>query len=145
MMRNGIRWAKHRGVTVHQSAVLLLFALIGIGVASQASLAQSNVDVAKNWGLLGTWRLDCTHPPSRSNPDQKYVVREGKLFHERGFGDMSDSHKVIAATLRPDGSLELIVDFTEFHETRQYGFVHGRSDTPRTIYNRNIDTDEFAA
>jgi|HubBroStandDraft_6_1064221.scaffolds.fasta_scaffold39468_3 hypothetical protein len=125
-------------------AGLLFLALIGVGAAPRPSVAQSNVEAARSWGLLGTWRLDCTQPASHDNPDLKYVARDGELFHDRDFGDTTDSHRVLAARRRPDNSLELTVNFNEFHETRQYGFVHGRSGTLRTIYNRNIDTDDYS-
>jgi hypothetical protein len=142
---NDIYSRKHRSIAMRRLAGFLSFALIGVGVAPQASFAQSNVEAARNSGLLGTWRLDCSQPASHDNPDLKYVLRDGELFHDRDFRGTTDSHRVIAARRRPDNSLELTVSFKEFHETRQYGFVHGRSDTPRTIYNRNIDTDELAA
>jgi hypothetical protein len=123
---------------------LLLSALIGVGATPPAAFAQSNVEAAQSWGLIGTWRLDCKVPLSHSNPDLKYVVREGKLFHDRNFGDTTDSHPVIAATPRPDDLLELIVNFDEFHETRQYGFVHGGANRLRAIYNRNVDTGDYS-
>ncbi len=128
---------------MHRLRCFLGFALICL-VAAPTAFAQSNVEVARSWGLIGTWRLDCKAPRSRNNPDLKYIVRDGKLFHERDFGDTTDSHAVIAATRRPDDSLELIVDFTEFHETRQYAFVHGGSDRLRTIYNRNVNTGDYS-
>jgi hypothetical protein len=133
---------------MHRLACLVLrlglFALIGFGAMPQAARAQSNVEVATSWGLIGTWRIDCKQPASRDNPDLKYVVRDGKLFHDRDFGGTTDSHQVIVATQRPDKSLELVVNFNEFNETRQYAFVHGRSDTLRTMYNRNVDTGDYS-
>jgi hypothetical protein len=129
---------------MHRHACLGLIALIGLAAAPQASFAQSNVEVATKWGLIGTWRIDCRQPASHDNPDLKYVVRDGKLFHDRDFGGTTDSHQVIAATPRPDNALELIVNFTEFNETRQYAFVHGRSDTLRTLFNRNVDTGDYS-
>jgi hypothetical protein len=58
---------------------LLLFALIGVVAAPAAAFAQSNLEAAQSWGLIGTWRLDCKAPASRGNPDLKYAVRDGKL------------------------------------------------------------------
>jgi len=89
--------AKHQSVAMHRRTGLLLFALLSIGVAPQASFAQSNADVVRSRGLLGTWRLDCTRPASRTNPDFKYVVRDGKLFHDRDLGDKTDSAGRVAA------------------------------------------------
>jgi hypothetical protein len=129
---------------MYRLASLLFLALIGVGAAPPAAFAQSNVEVAQSWGLIGTWRIDCKAPTSRGNPDLTYVVRDGKLFHDRNFGGTTDSHPVIAATPRPDDVLELIVNFNEFHETRQYGFVHGGPDRLRAIYNRNVDTGDYS-
>ena len=130
---------------MHRLAYPVLLALIGLAATPPAASAQSNVEVAKSWGLIGTWRVDCKQPTSRENPDLKYVVRDGKLFHDRDFGGgTTDSHPVIVATQRPDKSLELVVNFNEFNETRQYAFVHGRSDTLRTMYNRNVDTGDYS-
>ncbi len=120
--------------------VLVSFALIGLVVAPSGAVAQSNADIAQGWGLLGTWRLDCGRPRSRENPDLKYVVRGGKLFHDRDFGDATDSQPVIAATPRPDNALELVVRFNGFSQTRQFIFVHGDSGTLRTVYNRDVDS-----
>ena len=129
---------------MYRLAGLLFLAMIGLGASPPASFAQSSVEAAEIWGLLGTWRLDCKAPASRGNPDLKYAVRDSKLFHDRNFGDTTDSHQVIAATPRPDDLLELIVNFNEFHETRQYGFVHGGPDRLRAIYNRNVDTGDYS-
>ena len=66
-----------------------LFALVFLGIlaTSETSVAQTVSETASEWGLLGTWRIDCSTPVSRSNGDSRYVVREGKLFLDREFGD----------------------------------------------------------
>jgi len=129
---------------MHRFAYLLSFALLGAATAPTAAVAQSNVEMARSWGLLGTWRLECGKPTSRENPDLKYVVRDGKLFHDRDFGDTTDSQPVIVATRRPDDSLELVVRFDGFHQTRQFIFVHGRNDSLRAINNRDVDSGELS-
>ena len=126
---------------MHRLAYLRGFALLAL-LAAAPAFAQSNVDVAQSWGVIGTWRIDCKQPTSRANPDLKYVVRDGKLFHDRNFGDVTDSHPVIVATRRDDGSLELVINFNEYNETRQYAFVHGENNSLRTMYNRNVDTGD---
>ena len=123
---------------------LLCLTLVGLVAAPVAAVAQSNVEVARSWGLLGTWRLDCAKPKSRANPDLKYVMHDGKLFHDRDFGDDADSQPIIVATRRPDDALELVVQFGGFHQTRQFIFVHGRSDSLRAIYNRDVDSGELS-
>src|SRR5690242_2654379 len=96
---------------MHRLGCLLSLALIGLVAAPAAAVAQSNVEMARTWGLLGTWRVDCDKPKSRANPDLKYVLHDGKLFHDRDFGDDADSQPILVATRRPDDSLELIVQF----------------------------------
>jgi hypothetical protein len=135
---------KKRSVTMGRLSCPGLLALVGLAAMAPAAHAQSNVEAAQGWGLIGTWRVDCKQPASHDNPDLKYVVRDGKVFHDRDFGGTTDSHQVIVATQRPDKSLELVVNFTEFKETRQYAFVHGRSDTLRTVFNRNVDTGDYS-
>src|SRR5205814_1569657 len=62
------------------SARLFVLVLLAVLVTAEASLAQTVAQTATKWGLLGTWRLDCSTPPSRADGELKYVVRSGKLF-----------------------------------------------------------------
>jgi hypothetical protein len=86
---------------------LVAVALLALLVSSGAALAQTVAATASKWNLLGTWLLDCAAPVSRSNAALKYVVRGGKLFHDRDFsGGTTDSSPVTAARVKPDGALE---------------------------------------
>jgi len=127
---------------------LLCFAFIGsvagLVAAPSTALAQSNAEMARSWGLLGSWRLDCGKPTSRENPDLKYVLHDGKLFHDRDFGDGRDSQPVIVAMRRPDDSLELVVRFDGFRQTRQFIFEHGPNDSLRAVYNRDVDSGSLS-
>jgi hypothetical protein len=127
-------------------ARIRLFAvvLLAILAAPEASLAQTVADTASKWGLLGTWRLDCSQSPSRSDGELKYVVRGGKLFHDREFGDARDSSPVMSATRKTDGSLELVVNFVSLSQTRQFSFMKGSDGRIRAISNRNVDTNEYS-
>ena len=125
---------------IRSSALILLLAIL---VAPQASLAQTVAQVASSWGLLGTWRLDCSKPASRSDGELKYVLRDGKLFHDREFGDARDASQVTSATRKADGSLELTVKFDSLSQTRQFSFVKGGDGRIRAISNRNVDTNEY--
>jgi hypothetical protein len=120
--------------------------LLAVLVTTEASLAQTVAETASKWGLLGTWRLDCTKPASRSDGALQYVVRGGKLFHDREFGDARDSSSVILATTKADGSLEIVVSFVSFSppQTRQFAFTKGSDGRIRAISNRNVDTNEYS-
>ena len=109
-----------------------------------ASSAQTVADVASKWGLVGTWRLDCKQPLSNSNPDLKYVVRDGKLFHDREFGDRGDSSSVQTARRRSDGSIELVVNFSSLSQIREFSFVKGDDGRIRVTSNRDVNTNEFS-
>jgi hypothetical protein len=108
-----------------------------------AAQAQTTAEVARKWGLLGTWRLDCTQPRSSQNPDLIYVVRDGKLFHDRDFVDSRDSSAVMTATLKADKSLEIVVSFQSLKQTRQFSFMKGPDGRIRAASNRNVDTNEY--
>jgi hypothetical protein len=126
-------------------ARIRLFALVLLAVLAtpEASLAQTVADTASKWGLLGTWRLDCSTSPSRSDGALQYVVRGGKLYHDREFGDARDSSQVMSATRKADGSLELVVKFDSLSQTRQFSFIKGSDGRIRAISNRNVDTNEY--
>ena len=122
-----------------------LFALVVMGVlaASEASFAQTAAETASRWGLLGTWKLDCSQPASSSNGALQYVVRGGKLFHDREFGDRRDSSSVVSATTKAGGSIELVVNFVSISQTRQFSFIKGSDGRIQAIFNRNVATNEY--
>jgi hypothetical protein len=71
------------------------------------------------------------------------VVRKGKLFHDRDFGDRKDSSSVMLATTKADGSLELLVNFVSLSQVRQFSLLKGSDGRMRAMSNRNVDTNEF--
>jgi hypothetical protein len=103
----------------------------------------SITDTVFRWGLIGTWRLNCSAPASRSDGELKYVIRGGKLFHDREFGDARDSSPVMSATSKADGSLELVVKFDSLSQTRQFSFIKGGDGRIRAISNRNVANNEY--
>jgi hypothetical protein len=127
-------------------ARIRLFALVLLAAlaTSEASLAQTAAETASRWGLLGTWRLDCSQPPSRSDGNLQYVVRGGRLFHDREFGDARDSSTVLSARTKADGSIELVVNFVSISQTREFSLIKGRDGRIRATSNRNIDTNEYS-
>ena len=129
-------------------ARIRLFALITFTLAVLAtfdtSFAQTVAETASRWGLLGSWKLDCSQPASRSNGDLQYVVRGGKLFHDREFGDARDSSSVMTETKKADGSIEIVVNFASFSQTRQFSFIKGSDGRIRVVSNRNVDTNEYS-
>ena len=129
---------------MHARVRLLVLVLLVVLATSEASLAQTVADTASRWGLLGTWRIDCSKPASRSDGDLQYVVRGGALFHEREFGDARDSSSVVSARTKADGSIEIVVNFTSISQTRQFSLIKGSDGRIRAISNRNVDTNEYS-
>jgi hypothetical protein len=128
---------------MHARVCLSALVLLAVLTAPVASLAQTIAETASRWGLLGPWRLDCSQPASRSDGELKYVVREGKLYHDREFGDARDSSLFTQATRKADGSLELTVKFDSLSQTRQFSFIKGGDGRIRATSNRNVDTNEY--
>jgi len=122
---------------------LFALALLAALATSDASVAQTNAQIAADWGLLGTWKNDCGAPNSPRDGELRYVVRSGKLFHDREFGDRRDSSEVILATITPDGAIELVVNFVSLKQIRQYRFVKETDGHIHAIFNRDVNTDQY--
>jgi hypothetical protein len=119
-------------------------ALAGMLAAAGASFADTPAEVARDWGLLGIWRLDCTVKASRGDPDLKYVVRGGKLFHERDWGDGGDSSEILAAEVTPEGGIALTVRFESLAQTRQFVDVKRDEQHIHAVMSRNVETNEYS-
>src|SRR5262245_9333968 len=60
----GARWVVHRGEWMLRKALALLaLVLVGSGTAQ----AQSVRDVLSDFGLLGSWKTDCSQQPAPNN------------------------------------------------------------------------------
>lgn len=122
----------------------LAVALFALLAATEAVPAQTIADTARTWGLLGTWRLDCSKPLSSSNPDLKYVVRDGKVHHDREFGNTRDSSLVASLKAKSDGTLEIIVNFTSLSQVREFTFTKGAENRIRATSNRDVNTNTYS-
>lgn len=116
--------------------------VLAVLTASRA-FGDTVAETAARWGLLGTWKLDCGSPTSRSNPALIFVVRQGKVFHDRDFGDAQDSHSVVNAKITSGGSIEIVIDFTSFSQVREMSLIKGGEGRKRAFSNRNVNTGEY--
>jgi hypothetical protein len=123
---------------------MTLLALAGLLATVGPSFAQAPADIARDWGMLGVWRLDCNASPSQSDPDLKYVVRNGTLYHERDWGNGGDVNEVVSARVSPEGGIDLTVKFNSLGQTREYVDVKQPDGRIRAIMSRNVDTDEYS-
>ncbi|TAJ28443.1 MAG: hypothetical protein EPO67_16285 [Reyranella sp.] len=124
---------------MHRLSVLLAAIFAGSPVA-----AQTPSQVATNWGLLGTWALDCAKAPASEASQVTYVVRNGQLFLDRTFGAAgSDSNLITHGTVRVDGMIDITIVFANHNQTRQNVLVRGPDGRIREWENRNIDTGVY--
>jgi hypothetical protein len=123
-----------------QIGIVLALALAAADLAS----AETVIESAKKWGLLGTWAIDCSKPPSRSNGHLAYRAKQGRLVHEREFGDVREESPVLSARITASGGLELLVRFESFSQTREYLMIKGSEGRIRAFFNRDVDTDVYS-
>jgi hypothetical protein len=126
------------------------FAAVWITTLSEAVRADSAVENASKWGLLGTWQLDCAAPVAGPNFAEIYVVRNGELFLDRPARPTNnpklmfsgDTSAITSATVTDNGSLDLVVKFSK----GSYEIVIGKVDSAngvgfRVVQNTNLDTN----
>lgn len=85
----------------------ILFALMTLTKPSSAEA----VDVVRDWNLLGTWAANCGKPPSPDNAYASYVQRDEAVFLDRDVGSNQDSLAIIGASVLPDGTISIVIDF----------------------------------
>jgi hypothetical protein len=112
---------------------------VAICAASPATAA-SNAEIARQWGLLGTWAPDCTMPPSNTNYYATFVVEGMDLVHRREWGGYAgDTNKVLRANLLGE-VIELEVRFANLDppQTRVWGSVK-EGNRIHTKYNLEVN------
>lgn len=136
-----------RSETSSVFARLFWVALFAIGAdydtASARTATHPDVAAAAKWGLLGIWKIDCDAPTSQSNWRLSYVVKAGRLYHDRNSGKSKDSSRVTKVTITDDGILEITVNFRSFKQVRHFGFIRGIDGRIRAMFNRNVKTNEY--
>ena len=94
---------------------------------------------ASRWGIVGVWRIDCSAPASRSNDEESFVIRDGKLSLDQP----NASNPVIGASVDDGGQLDLRISFPAFNNIRQNVFAKTQDGRVHVVLNRKIDTDEY--
>ena len=118
---------------------LLAIALLASSFASAAA-ADEAVDVARSWGLLGTWDADCTAAPvkGRGAIISYEVSADGNLIYRRDH-DPSDINEVASARVEPDETLVLSIVLPKARQTRENGIVRTTDGGIRSVFNRGQD------
>ena len=124
MMRCLIRWI----------AAAMLWATI-----TSTAGAETLAATVEQWGLLGSWAVDCAARPDRDKGALlTYEIRkDGRVMYRRNFGEAKDESEVVSATVNPEGLLNVMVYFPSVHQTREFGLLLANDGSLRAIYNRS--------
>ncbi|MCP3459496.1 hypothetical protein [Bradyrhizobium sp. CCGUVB23] len=124
---------------LNRCALAAMVWLVLVSTAGAETLAATIV----NWGLLGSWAIDCSLPPDRDKGAVlTYEVRpDGRVMYRRNFGDARDENEVVAASTDADGLLNIMVFFPALHQTREFGLALQKDGSLRAIYNRGERSD----
>lgn len=101
--------------------------------------AETLAATVEQWGLLGSWAVDCSVRPDRDRGALlTYEIRkDGRVMYRRNFGDAKDENEVVSATVNAEGLLNLMVFFPSLHQTREFGLLLAKDGSLRAIYNRS--------
>jgi hypothetical protein len=113
--------------------VLQASILAGAGLAAERMAA----DVAEQWGLVGSWAVECQRPPARDNPYYSYLRHGATLTVQRDVGDFRDENKVTSAAITDDGGIELVTDFKALSHVITSRYAKDNANQFRTMSNKD--------
>lgn len=101
--------------------------------------AETLAATVEQWGLLGSWAVDCAARPDRDKGALlTYEIRkDGRVMYRRNFGEAKDENEVVSATVNAEGLLDVMVFFSSLHQTREFGLLLQKDGSLRAIYNRS--------
>ncbi|KAB2919524.1 MAG: hypothetical protein F9K29_05575 [Hyphomicrobiaceae bacterium] len=118
--------------------------LVVLAAPSGVARAATTAETLAQWGLLGTWALDCSQPASSGNGYLTYLATSGgKVVHRREFGSRRDSNDVLEATIGRDGTLELVIHFSALAQTRKFVLMKGPDGRVRAMANSTVEGTEY--
>ncbi|SFV16758.1 hypothetical protein [Bradyrhizobium arachidis] len=113
-------------------------AVLWIAFASTAG-AETLAGTVEQWGLLGSWAVDCAARPDREKGARlTYEIRkDGRVMYRRNFGEAKDENEVVSATVNAEGLLNVMVYFPSMQQTREFGLLLLEDGGLRAISNRS--------
>ncbi|MBR0703369.1 hypothetical protein JQ599_25930 [Bradyrhizobium diazoefficiens] len=113
-------------------------AMLWVAVTPTAS-AETLAATVEQWGLLGSWAVDCAARPDRDKGALlTYEIRkDGRVMYRRNFGEARDENEVVSATVNAEGLLNVMVYFPSLHQAREFGLLLLKDGSLRAIYNRS--------
>lgn len=106
---------------------------------TSAAGAETLAATVEQWGLLGSWAVDCAARPDRDKGALlTYEIRkDGRVMYRRNFGDAKDENEVVSATVNAEGLINVMVYFPSLHQAREFGLQLAKDGSLRAIYNRS--------
>ena len=113
-------------------------AVLWVALTSTAG-AETLASTVEQWGLLGSWAVDCTARPDRDKGALlTYEIRkDGRVMYRRNFGEAKDENEVVSATVNAEGLLNMMVYFPSLRQAREFGLMLQKDGNLRAIYNRS--------
>ncbi|MFK4384745.1 hypothetical protein [Bradyrhizobium sp. USDA 223] len=113
-------------------------AVLWVAFTSTAG-AETLATTVEQWGLLGSWAVDCSGRPDRDQGARlTYDIRkDGRVMYRRNFGEARDENEVVSATVNAEGLLNVMVYFPSLHQAREFGLLLQKDGILRAIYNRS--------
>jgi hypothetical protein len=113
-------------------------ALLWVAFTSLAR-AEALAATVEQWGLLGSWAVDCSLRPDRDKGALlTYEIRkDGRVMYRRNLGEAKDENEVVSATTNAEGLLNVMVYFPSLHQAREFGLLLQTDGSLRAIYNRS--------
>lgn len=113
-------------------------------VFSAAALAQSEPPgkILAQWGLIGTWSVDCAAPSSTRNGYSTYEAdAAGGAVLRRDFGSDApgDRSRIVAAEIGGDGMIRVTIDLQSIGQVRTNVFAKLSPESIRAMENRAAD------
>jgi hypothetical protein len=122
----------------HRLSRWITAAPLWVALTSTAG-AEPLAATVEQWGLLGSWAIDCSLQPDRDKGARLAyeVLKDGRVMYRRNFGEAKDENEVVSATINAEGLLNVMVYFPSLRQTREFGLLLLKDGGLRAIYNRS--------
>jgi len=117
----------------------LFLALVLTFAASQAS-ANPAADVARKWGLLGTWAGNCAAPVKLYSFE---VSLRRKLIYRRDYNS-AQKYEIVEARTGPDNTIILATRFPALKDIRESAMIKNADGSIQAIYSRSRNDGSYA-
>jgi hypothetical protein len=121
-----------------KAVYLVSFALL-TGFVASAAFAQARMpaDVAEQWGLIGTWAINCREASDLQNPYYSYLRQGQALLLRRDMGSLKDENEVLSAVITDDDGIELVTDFKSFSHVMTAHYIKDDADQFHPLSNKD--------